>query len=66
MMQFMDTARQSSADTPASGKYVINVRLERDLYEWLVHEARERRSTLAYAVRDILHKAKLAQEKGAQ
>lgn len=61
----MSDTRDILVEPSDDGKWFpITVKLQSDLYEWIAHEARERRATLSYVVRDVLHKAKTAQEKG--
>jgi hypothetical protein len=63
----MGNTRHISVERSSDEKpFLVTLKLQRDLYEWIVHEARERRASLSYVVRDALHKAKAAQEKGAQ
>ena len=54
---------QKSVDAIPDDKiHVVSLKLQPDLYRWVVHEANKRRTTLSYVLRDLVNSAKEAQE----
>jgi hypothetical protein len=47
---------------PDNKIHVVSLKIQPDLYRWLVHEAHQRRTTVSYVIRELVNSAKLAQE----
>ena len=47
---------------PDSKVHVVSLKIQSDLYRWLVHEAHQRRTTISYVLRELVNSAKMAQE----
>ena len=50
---------------PDSKIHVVSLKIQPDLYRWLVHEAHQRRTTMSYVIRELVNRAKNAQKEGA-
>jgi hypothetical protein len=58
------TARRPSILGSDNKEHIVTVKVQTDLYEWLVAEARGRRTTLSYIIREALDTIKTAKENG--
>ena len=47
---------------PDSKTHIVTLKLQTDLYEWVVREARQRRTTMSYIIRELVDRAVHAQK----
>jgi hypothetical protein len=63
MYKPMDKSTQKPVELIPDGKvHIVTVKIQRDIYEWLVNQAHERRASLSYVIRDLLYQSKTAQQ----
>ena len=62
----MSNLSQKPVDLIPDGKiHVVSLKMQSDLYRWVVHEATKRRTTVSYVLRDLVNSAMIAQKENS-